>query len=66
MAASPDAASCLTRNLYRHATGHIETDGEEVALVALEEAFVDSGYRMQALLVEIVASPAFRVVAEPE
>jgi len=66
VAASPDAASCLTRNLYRHATGHIETDGEEVALVALEEAFVDSGYRMQALLVEIVASPAFRVVAEPE
>jgi hypothetical protein len=66
VAESPDSGKCLVRNLYRHATGHIETDGEEVALVALEEAFVESGHRMQALLVEIVASPAFRVVAEPQ
>lgn len=66
VAESPDSAKCLVRNLYRSATGHIETEGEEVALVALEDAFVDSGHRMQALLVEIVASPAFRVVAEPQ
>ncbi len=66
VAESPDSAKCLVRNLYRHATGHIETDGEEVALVALEEEFALSGHRMQALLVEIVASPAFRVVAEPQ
>ena len=33
---------------------------------ALEDAFVESGHHMQDLLVEIVASPAFRVVAEPE
>lgn len=66
VAASADAPACLARNLYRHATGHIETDGEEVAIVGLEEAFVESGYSMQALLVEIVASPAFRLVAAPE
>ncbi len=59
-------ASCLVRGLYRHATGHIEQEGEEVALEALEDAFVESGHHMQDLLVEIVASPAFRVVAQPE
>lgn len=66
VAASPDAPACLVRNLYRHATGHIETEGEEVAIVDLEAAFIESGYRMQGLLVEIVASPAFRLVAAPE
>jgi hypothetical protein len=66
VAESPDAAACLAKNLFRHATGHIETAGERVAIEALEEAFVESGYRMQALLVEIVASPAFRLVAEPQ
>lgn len=66
VAQTPDAASCLVRNIYRDATGHVETAGEEIAIVALEDAFVDSGYRMQSLLIEIVASPAFRVVAEPE
>jgi hypothetical protein len=66
VAASDDAPACLARNLFRHATGHIETEGEEVAMVDLEEAFIDSGYRMQALLVELVASPAFRLVAEPQ
>ena len=66
VAESPDSPHCLVRNLYRHATGHIEGPGEEVALVAIEDAFVEGGHRMQDLLVEIVASPAFRVVAEPE
>jgi hypothetical protein len=66
VAETPDAPACLVRNLYRDAIGHVEGEGEEVALVALEEAFVESGYRMQSLLVELVASPAFRVVAEPE
>jgi Protein of unknown function (DUF1592)/Protein of unknown function (DUF1588)/Protein of unknown function (DUF1595)/Protein of unknown function (DUF1585)/Protein of unknown function (DUF1587) len=66
VAETPDAAACLVRNLYRDATGHIEAEGEEVALVALEEAFIESEYRMQSLLVEIVASPAFRLVAESE
>jgi hypothetical protein len=66
VAQTPASAKCLVRNLYRHATGHIETPGEEVALTSLDEAFEGSEYRMQALLVEIVASPAFRVVAEPQ
>ncbi len=66
VAVSPGASSCLVRGLYRHATGHIEIEGEEASIAAIEQAFVESGHHMQELLVEIVASPAFRVVAEPE
>jgi hypothetical protein len=59
------SAGCMVRGLFRHATGHLEVDGEEGELEVLEAAFADEGYRMQALLVELVASPAFRVVGEP-
>lgn len=66
IADSPLAAGCLVRNFYRHASGHIETDGERVAIAELEAAFIDSGYRVQDLIVELVASPSFRIVAQPE
>ncbi|MCH9680559.1 MAG: DUF1592 domain-containing protein [Deltaproteobacteria bacterium] len=66
IAETPDTTDCLVRNLYRHATGHIEGEGEEVAIDQLEEAFIEAGYRLPDLLVEIVANPAFRVVAPPQ
>lgn len=59
------APPCLVRNLFRHAAGHIETPGESVEIEELDVAFADSGYRMQELLVELVASPAFRLVGDP-
>ena len=62
----PGTAGCLVRNMYRHATGHIETPGEASSINTLQDSFIESGYRMQDLMVEIVASPAFRLVAEPE
>ncbi len=59
------APPCLVRNLFRHATGHVEVPSEGVELTKLDTAFVDSGYRLQELLVELVASPAFRLVGDP-
>lgn len=56
----PDVPACVVRNLYRHASGHVETEGEEKALLGVEGAFVKSGYRLKEALVEIVASDAFR------
>ncbi len=56
---------CLVRNLYRHATGHIETESELEALEAVTATYVDSGHDMTQALVEIVTSPAFRVVGDP-
>ena len=57
---------CTVRNLFRHATGHIEVSGEVPTLLALSEAYADHGYRMQDLLVELVANPSFRMVGIPE
>lgn len=56
----PDVSACLVRNLYRHASGHVETGAEEESMTAIEDAFVASGYRLREALVEIVASDAFR------
>lgn len=61
----PNVATCLLRNLYRHATGHIETQSELDELEAVAEAFEDDGRNLKRALVEIVANPAFRVVGEP-
>lgn len=62
----PEVMACIMRNLFRHATGHVETPGEEPALAGLAAAFEGSGYRVQDLLVELVSSDAFRVVGTPE
>lgn len=62
----PEATACLVRNLFRHATGHIELPTEMVEIDELTATFADGDYRMRAFLVELVASPAFRVVGEPE
>lgn len=63
---SPAVTRCLVRNLFRHATGHLETPGENPALEDLDVVFEDSEYRMKELLAELVASPAFLRVAIPE
>ena len=63
---NPTTATCLVRNLYRHATGHLETDSELEILEDVSDTYADSGYRLQAALVEIVSSPAFRVVGVPQ
>jgi hypothetical protein len=62
----PRGAACLLKNLYRNSMGHLETKGELPAILDLEEAFAASGYRVQTLLVELVASPAFQLVNEPK
>ena len=43
-----------------------ETDGELPAVLRLDLAFADAGYRIQDLLVELTASDAFRLVGDPK
>jgi PAS domain-containing protein len=59
---SENVPLCVTRNIFRHATGHVETAGEAEAIAALGKAFEASGYRLKELLVEMAASEAFRSV----
>jgi hypothetical protein len=63
---SPEVTECIVRNLFRHATGHLEVNSERPALANVDLAFADAGYRMKDLLVELVASPAFLRVGTPE
>lgn len=63
---SPEVTSCLVRNIFRHATGHLELPTEKPALDLLDLAFEESGYRIKDLLVEVVSSPAFLRVGVPE
>jgi hypothetical protein len=58
----PELHRCWVRSLYRHATGHYEAEADEQALEDVDARFQDSQYRLKQLLVEIVASDAFRYV----
>lgn len=59
--ADPRVMKCLTRTLFRHAAGHVDLPSEGRPLAAAHEAFVASGYKYQSLLVELIASDAFRL-----
>ncbi|NVB38544.1 DUF1592 domain-containing protein [Pseudenhygromyxa sp. WMMC2535] len=57
---------CTVLNLYRHATGHVESGGEVDRLYEVDAAFIQSDYRLQGAIVELVASRAFRYVGEQQ
>jgi hypothetical protein len=62
----PELHRCWVRSLYRHATGHIEAEGDEAALEDVDLRFAEARYHLKDLLVDIVASDAFRFVDNPE
>jgi hypothetical protein len=55
----PDVASCITKNLYRYAMGHVETNGETPAIAVLSQQFQNSGFKLLALVDDIVQNVAF-------
>lgn len=56
----PDVPRCLVRSLYRYATNAQEAPTEAPLLDALTANFQASGHRVQALILDLVTSPAFR------
>jgi Protein of unknown function (DUF1592)/Protein of unknown function (DUF1588)/Protein of unknown function (DUF1585)/Protein of unknown function (DUF1595)/Protein of unknown function (DUF1587) len=56
-------ASCLIRNLYRYATGVLEAKQQEPAIGQLATQFKANGKDLRKLMVELVASDGFRLVA---
>jgi hypothetical protein len=65
LAARPEVADCLVRNMYRYGTGHVETASERPVLDALKSTFRSGGHRVRDLMRDIVASDGFRFVAPP-
>lgn len=63
LAARAEVADCLVRNMYRYASGHVETRTEQPVLEALRASFRAGGYRVRDLMRDIVASDGFRFVA---
>ncbi|HEU5055554.1 MAG TPA: DUF1592 domain-containing protein [Kofleriaceae bacterium] len=59
----PRVAACMVRQLYRHASGRLEVEGEADALAALTDEFAASGYQFRSLVLAMVASRSFRTVA---
>lgn len=63
----PRFAACIARQMYRVATGHIETDGERGTLRELRIDFANGGYSLSELMESIVLSDGFRrAVAQAE
>lgn len=65
LANRPDTATCMLRNLYRYATGHVETASEATVLETLNQRFTAGDYRLRDLMLDIVVSDGFRYVAPP-
>ncbi len=63
---APEVSLCMVRNIFRHATGHVEVIGELPTLQEIDDRFAADGFHMQDLLVELVASDAFRMVGAAE
>jgi len=62
---SEQAASCLVRNFYRFATGVMEAKEQEPAIAQLSTRFQSADRDMQKLMVDLVTSDGFRLVAPP-
>jgi hypothetical protein len=60
LAAHPDLGGCQVKNLYRYATGHVESAGEIGTIATLTQKFEASGYKFKSLLVDVVTSDGFR------
>jgi hypothetical protein len=58
--AHPDAMGCVVRQLFRFASGHVDTDGERVAMDLLASQFASSGFRIADALKQVVMGDAFR------
>jgi hypothetical protein len=56
-------AGCLVRNLYRYATGVLETGPQETVIRQLTNQFQSEGRDMRQLMVTLVTSDGFRLVA---
>lgn len=61
---NPSLPSCLVRRVLTYGTGGTLPLSSEPALVGLNKAFSDQGYRLRALLKGIALSSAFSQVAE--
>lgn len=66
LAGHPDLGRCLTRRMYRYATGHIETPEERRLITALTARFERQGHTIAGLMRDLALSPGFRQIGAPK
>jgi len=54
---------CMVKQLYRYGSSRLEAEGEESVLANLNQVFATSGYQLKPLLLELVSSEGFRMLA---
>ena len=62
-AALPQTTDCVTKQVFRFATGREETASDDLALSDLTQAFVSDGRRLKGFLIHFVGTDAFRKAA---
>lgn len=62
---SPRITECLTRQLYRYATAHLELHSEQEQILLLGRKFAQNGFRFPQLVESLVLSEGFRYAARP-
>ena len=65
LADKTEVGKCMVRQLYRFANSRLDTRTDRAALQSLEERFTASGHDFRALLLALVRSEGFRLVAPP-
>ena len=60
LAENEDFGDCVARQLFRYGMGHLETEGEQIAIEGLQAQFSDANFRFRTLLVDLALSDAFR------
>jgi hypothetical protein len=63
---NPQVGRCVIKQLYRHASGRLDTIEELSVLMALDAEMNRAGFDFKALIVALVNSEGFRRVGEPE
>jgi hypothetical protein len=58
--AKPEVTVCLATQLYRHASGHLETSGEAEIVEAIGRKAAAAGAPFGQLLTELVLSDGYR------
>ncbi len=64
-ASSQQAAECLATQYYRYATGRQEGSADQCALGSYIEGYAASGYNLNTMLLDIVATPGFTLRRAP-
>ena len=60
----PGVDACLTRSVYRYATGHVETEGEEVLVKRIATELDGATDKWKALFLGVIESDGFRLAGE--